>query len=383
MIEGRRARAEHPRRASHARRLDFWGIPSWLNSTNVLIRARFRRTIRLAGSPLYRRRFLQQASLGFGTMALAYLLDQEQSRAAGDSREAPGGLDLRPRRGHFPAQASAVIMLMQAGGPSQIDLFDPKPELKRRNGEEYAGNVEVLQPGSETKKLMASPFRFRSHGQCGMELSELIPWIGGVADDLCLVRSMTSDNNNHPQATRCLLSGKDLPGPSVARLVDQLCAGNREPELAGVRRPARPRRLQQRRHDDVGERVAAGHLPGDRDPVARGRGARPSALGRRCPTASSETTSRRWPASTKNGAGSTLMNRTSMRASAIMSWRRGCSEVPQEVLRIDGETAADAAALRPRRPGHRELRDTVLDGPAACRIGRPVRPGDGAGEVRR
>ncbi len=149
-------------------------------------------------------------------MALAYLLDQEQSRAAGDSREGPGGLDLRPRRGHFPAQANAVIMLMQAGGPSQIDLFDPKPELKRRNGEEYAGNVEVLQPGSETKKLMASPFRFRSHGQCGMELSELIPWIGGVADDLCLVRSMTSDNNNHPQATRCLLSGKIFPGrPSL------------------------------------------------------------------------------------------------------------------------------------------------------------------------
>jgi len=103
-------------------------------------------------------------------------------------------------------------MLMQAGGPSQIDLFDPKPELKRRNGEEYAGTVETLQPGSETKKLMASPFRFRHHGQCGMELSELIPWIDGVADDLCLVRSMTSDNNNHPQATRCLLSGKTFPG---------------------------------------------------------------------------------------------------------------------------------------------------------------------------
>jgi len=166
--------------------------------------------------PLDRRRFLQQASLGFGTLALAYLLGQGHSRAAGAPHDGPGGPDLRPRRGHFPARANAVIMLMQAGGPSQIDLFDPKPELWRRNGEEYAGSVEVLQPGSETKKLMASPFRFRPHGECGMELSELIPWIGGVADDLCLVRSMTSDNNNHPQATRCLLSGKIFPGrPSL------------------------------------------------------------------------------------------------------------------------------------------------------------------------
>jgi hypothetical protein len=165
---------------------------------------------------LPRRRFLEQASLGFGTMALAYLFEQEACRASSESRNAPGGMDLRARRGHFPARANAVIMLMQAGGPSQIDLFDPKPELHKRNGDEYAGSVEVLQPGSETKKLMASPFRFRPHGECGMELSELIPWIGTVADDLCLVRSMTSDNNNHPQATRCLLSGKIFPGrPSL------------------------------------------------------------------------------------------------------------------------------------------------------------------------
>ena len=80
----------------------------------------------------------------------------------------------------------------------------------------HSQDLETLQPGSESKKLMASPFRFRRHGRCGMELSELIPAIGSVADDVCLVRSMFSDNNNHPQATRCLLSGKIFPGrPSV------------------------------------------------------------------------------------------------------------------------------------------------------------------------
>jgi hypothetical protein len=163
-----------------------------------------------------RREFLQQATLGFGTMALACLLEQDGRLAVGATAAGPGGSDLRPRPGHFPARARSVIMLMQAGGPSQIDLFDPKPELSRRHGQDFRGDVEVLQPGSEAKKLMASPFRFRPRGECGMELSDLSPWIGSVADDICLVRSMYSDNNNHPQATRCLLSGKIFPGrPSV------------------------------------------------------------------------------------------------------------------------------------------------------------------------
>lgn len=105
-----------------------------------------------------------------------------------------------------------MILLMQVGGPSQIDLFDPKPELRRRDGQVQPNNFETLQPGSESKKLMASPFAFRRHGQSGMELSSLVPHIGSVADDICLIRSMHSDNNNHPQAARCLLSGKIFPG---------------------------------------------------------------------------------------------------------------------------------------------------------------------------
>jgi hypothetical protein len=108
-----------------------------------------------------RREFLQQATMGFGTMALACLLEQDGCLAVGSPAVGPGGADLRPRPGHFSAQAHSVIMLMQAGGPSQIDLFDPKPELSRRHGHDFRGDVEVLQPGSEAKKLMASPFRFR------------------------------------------------------------------------------------------------------------------------------------------------------------------------------------------------------------------------------
>jgi hypothetical protein len=169
--------------------------------------------VRHAWACFTRRDFLRTTSLGFGTLALAHLLEMDAGRAASDTlASGPGGNDLRPRPGHFAPRATAVILLMQAGGPSQVDLFDPKPELARRDGQPYPGEVEVLQPGSEEKKLAASPFRFRPQGQCGMELSELLPHIGSVADEWCLIRSMFSDNNNHPQATRCLNTGKVFPG---------------------------------------------------------------------------------------------------------------------------------------------------------------------------
>ncbi len=157
-----------------------------------------------------RREFLERSTLGFGSVALACLLQQQRGWAT----EAVAGLEtsLRPRPGHFPPRATSLIMLMQVGGPSHVDLFDPKPELQKRDAQECPGEVETLQPGSERKKLMASPFKFRPHGQCGTEFSELLPSIGSVADDVCLVRSMYSDNNNHPQATRCLNTGKIFPG---------------------------------------------------------------------------------------------------------------------------------------------------------------------------
>src|SRR4051794_15045487 len=82
-----------------------------------------------------RRTFLRETGLGVGTLALAHLLQQDGLlNAVAPPRRSPGGADLRPRPGHFPAQAKAVIMLMQIGGPSQVDLFDPKPELQKRHG---------------------------------------------------------------------------------------------------------------------------------------------------------------------------------------------------------------------------------------------------------
>jgi Protein of unknown function (DUF1501) len=161
-----------------------------------------------------RRQFLHQSSFGLSSVALSHLLTSDGLVA----RELPATMateqpaDLAPRPSHFPAQANAVIVLLQNGGPSQMDLFDPKPELQKRDGQKHSEQIESFQPGGESNSLMASPFKFTRHGQCGMEFSELLPHLATLADELCLVRSMFSDNNNHPQALRCLGTGKIFPG---------------------------------------------------------------------------------------------------------------------------------------------------------------------------
>lgn len=171
------------------------------------------RSADVLASQTSRRDFLHGAGLGLRSLALAYL-STRQLLAAPDAPglPAPGGFDLRPRSGHFEGRAKAVIMLMQTGGPSQVDLFDPKPELQKRHGQKHPEQVESFQPGSQDNQLMASPFSFRRYGQSGMELGTLLPHLGSLADELCLVRSMFSDNNNHPQATRCINTGKIFPG---------------------------------------------------------------------------------------------------------------------------------------------------------------------------
>src|SRR5262249_12065250 len=142
-----------------------------------------------------------------------HLLHGQGLLAAPASSGVGRGKGLQPRPGHFPGPVRSVIQLVQEGGPSQTNLFDPKPELRKRDGQKPPANtVENFQPGSESQQLRASPFKFRRHGRCGMEMSEHLPHLGTVADDLCLVRSMFSENNNHPEAQQLMLTGKIAPG---------------------------------------------------------------------------------------------------------------------------------------------------------------------------
>ena len=119
-------------------------------------------------SEMTRRDILTGSALGFDWLASHCLAQGDRSR---------------PARPHYPPRARAVIMLVQNGGPGQMDFFDPKPDLAKHDGAVHTEKVETFQKGSEDNKLLKSPFTFHRHGRCGMELSEAIPHIGKVADD--------------------------------------------------------------------------------------------------------------------------------------------------------------------------------------------------------
>ncbi len=136
--------------------------------------------------------------MGMGGVALAMLLDEQNLLAAPPPKpEDPHTFDTRPRQPHFPAQAKAMISLFMQGGPSHVDLLDPKPELTRLDGTDYAAPVEFSGVNRASRKLMASPWEFEKHGQCGTEVSELLPYTAEIVDDICVIRSMQTTINNH------------------------------------------------------------------------------------------------------------------------------------------------------------------------------------------
>ncbi|MCR9291472.1 MAG: DUF1501 domain-containing protein [bacterium] len=145
-----------------------------------------------------RRDWLRRTALGFGSVALAGLCAEHASA---------GNLAAKPT--HFAPRAKRVIFLFMQGGQSQMDLFDNKPELNRRNGQD------------ENKgKLMGATHAFERYGQSGLEMSRLIPHLGRHADDICLLRSMVTDSNNHSNAMLCFHTGsQNFVRPSVGSWV--------------------------------------------------------------------------------------------------------------------------------------------------------------------
>ncbi len=154
---------------------------------------------------LTRRAFLSHYAGSLGPLALAYLLAQGNAR--GDSDKDPARAATADA-----GKAKSVICLFQHGGPSQMDLFDPKPELTRHSGKPYPGGNLEIHFDKQAGNVLGSPFMFEKHGQCGMELSELLPHTGSIADDITLVRSMTTESVDHESALRLIHSGKFLAG---------------------------------------------------------------------------------------------------------------------------------------------------------------------------
>jgi len=159
-----------------------------------------------------RRQMLQRSGLGFGSVALAALLQEQYGLAVESTPKVYS--DLKPRPGQMPAKAKAMIQLFQNGGPSQMDLFDPKPDLNKRNGETITQKVETFQPANKPI-LLGGQFPFKKYGKSGMELADIIPHLGSVADELCLIRSMYTEHNNHPEGVNMMETCKIFPGRPV------------------------------------------------------------------------------------------------------------------------------------------------------------------------
>src|SRR5437763_7327504 len=155
-------------------------------------------------TPLSRREFLTRSSLGFGTLALADLLRRDARGAAADP--------LGQKSPHFAAKAKHVIFLFMQGGASHLDTFDPKPTLKKLDGQPLPASfnsrgLDLQFMKATGGKLMASPFSFRKCGQSGLEISEIFPHLARHADDLAVVRSCWHDSFIHGPAISLITPG--------------------------------------------------------------------------------------------------------------------------------------------------------------------------------
>ncbi len=169
---------------------------------------------------LTRRHFFQECGYGVGKVALASLLT---GALPSNGRSQQAANPLAPRRPHFPAKARAVIHLFMAGAPSQLELFDYKPRLTQLEGRPIPPEViggqryAFIRPDAAA---MGPRYRFTRHGNSGAELSEMLPHLARVADDICLIRSMRTDQFNHGPAQIFLNTGFAQPGrPSLGTWV--------------------------------------------------------------------------------------------------------------------------------------------------------------------
>ena len=164
-----------------------------------------------------RRSFLNRTSLGLGATALASLAKPDALRAA----QAKGGLPGLP---NFAPKAKRVIFLCMAGGPSHLETFDYKPQLAKLDGkpmpDSFTKGQPIAQLQNQQLKCLGPIFKFRKHGQSGQEISDILPGIAGIADDIAIVRSMHTDQINHDPAHTMMNTGTSISGrPSMGAWV--------------------------------------------------------------------------------------------------------------------------------------------------------------------
>jgi len=150
-----------------------------------------------------RREMLAGSGCGFGMLALADLLAAEKGASEPDRGAHPFAV----REPHFAARAKRIIFLYMPGGPSHVDLLDPKPRLATDDGKPLPFEKPKLER-TKTGNLLASPWKFEKHGESGVEVSELLPGLASHIDDVCVIRSMVADNINHTGAALQMCTGE-------------------------------------------------------------------------------------------------------------------------------------------------------------------------------
>src|SRR5437879_10883199 len=154
-----------------------------------------------------RRDFLKKAGAGFGLLALADLL-QGDGLLAGDNGPSQAVDPMAPRQSHYPSKAKAIVWLFMEGAPSSVDLFDPKPELTKRDGQRIDIDVFNGNPGP----LMKSPFSFKQYGQSGAWVCEKYPNVAKHVDDFAFINSLYPESNDHVPALYQIDTGIPRPG---------------------------------------------------------------------------------------------------------------------------------------------------------------------------
>jgi len=169
-----------------------------------------------------RRDFLSKTAMGFGSLGLASLLNPASLAATPNSPE-----EVINNLPHFAPKAKRVIYLFQSGAPSQMDLFDHKPLLRKMHGEELPDSVRKGQrltgmtAGQTSFPLAGSMFNFKQYGESGHWMSDLLPYQSKIVDELCFVHSMYTDAINHDPAATFIQTGSQFPGrPAIGSWVD-------------------------------------------------------------------------------------------------------------------------------------------------------------------
>lgn len=164
-----------------------------------------------------RRRFLNSAGLGCGSLALTSLLKEEGVVSSAMAKEAKL---MQPRKPHFEPKAKSIIWLFMPGSPSQVDTFDYKPELQSRDGQKLEGADPKTGFFTTSGKALKSPFQFKQYGESGAYVSEIFPHLAKHVDDMAFIYSCFSQSNNHTPAMLEMNSGMFLQGrPSVGSWV--------------------------------------------------------------------------------------------------------------------------------------------------------------------